>query len=421
MDGRQIASLEPALEQLTESFRKCFHEPTFKHFRTYLLGLMADLRRKNVETIALAADTPVRTLQEFLSQHCWDHDRVHQLYQHLLADQHSCPDAIGVIDSCGHPKQGLKTPGVQRQYCGQTGKIDNCVVGVHLLYTDNHPTHPFSGMLDSGLYLPKSWEDDLPRRREAGIPDDLHHQPDWQIAVDLITEALGNGIGFSWMTFDEGFGKVPAFWLSLDALGLRTVGEVPANFRCWPTQPQYDSLQGPFASKEVQNVVRHSPVFYQQDWRKITVKQTTRGRQVWRAKAARVQLVDGDGSRSFPTDRRYWLIVAKSAKTDEVKYVVSNAPANTPLEDILRAAMARWHVEQWFERAKQLAGFGRFEVRKYLGLVRHWLCARIAMYFLAVQTTRLRGEKSADYLRAGHGGLPAAAGEDRQLLAEVVA
>jgi SRSO17 transposase len=413
--------LEPALEQLTESFRKCFHEPTFKHFRTYLLGLMADLRRKNVETIALAADTPVRTLQEFLSQHCWDHDRVHQLYQHLLADQHSCPDAIGVIDSCGHPKQGLKTPGVQRQYCGQTGKIDNCVVGVHLLYTDNHPTHPFSGMLDSGLYLPKSWEDDLPRRREAGIPDDLHHQPDWQIAVDLITEALGNGIGFSWMTFDEGFGKVPAFWLSLDALGLRTVGEVPANFRCWPTQPQYDSLQGPLASKEVQNVVRHSPVFYQQDWRKITVKQTTRGRQVWRAKAARVQLVDGDGSRSFPTDRRYWLIVAKSAKTDEVKYVVSNAPANTPLEDILRAGMARWHVEQWFERAKQLAGFGRFEVRKYLGLVRHWLCARIAMYFLAVQTTRLRGEKSADHLRAGHGGLPAAAGEDRQLLAEVVA
>jgi SRSO17 transposase len=171
MDGRQIASLEPALGRLTEAFRRCFHEPTFKHFRTYLLGLMEDLRRKNVEAIALAADTPARTLQEFLSQFRWDHDRVHELYQHLVADSHSCPDAIGVIDGCGHPKQGDKTPGVQRQYCGQTGKLDNCVVGVHLLYTDNHPTNPFSCMLDSELYLPKIWEDDLPRRREAGIPD----------------------------------------------------------------------------------------------------------------------------------------------------------------------------------------------------------------------------------------------------------
>jgi SRSO17 transposase len=421
MDGKQIASLEPALNELIEAFRKCFHRPTFEHFRTYLLGLMEDLPRKNVEAIALASGRAVRTLQEFLSQLRWDHDRVHELYQHLVADRHSGPDAIGVIDGSGHPKQGDKTPGVQRQYCGQTGKLDNCVLGVHLLYTGNHPANPFSCMLDSELYLPKAWENDLPRRKEAGIPEDKRHQPDWQIAVDLIAEALSNGIRFSWLTFDEGFGKVPAFWLSLDALGQRTVGEVPANFRCWPTEPQYDSLQGPFASKEVRNVVTRSPVFYRQDWRKIVVKETTRGRQVWLAKAARVQLVDGQGGRSFPTDRRYWLIFAKNARTDEVKYFVSNAPANATLEDILRAAFARWHVEKWFERAKQLAGFGNFEVRKYVGLIRHWLCSRIAMYFLAVQTTRLRGEKPADHLRAGGGRLPAAAGEDRQLLAEILA
>ncbi|MCJ7544797.1 MAG: IS701 family transposase [Phycisphaerae bacterium] len=421
MNAEQITSLEPALKQLTEPFRKCFREPTFKHFLTYMLGLIEDLPRKNVETIALAAGVAVRTLQEFLSQLRWDHDRLHQLYQHLIADRHSGPDAIGVIDSSAHPKQGDKTPGVQRQYCGQTGKLDNCVVGVHLLYTDNHPTNPFSCMLDSGLYLPRGWDNDEARRKEAGIPDDLHHQPDWQIAVDMLLEAQSNGIRFSWMTFDEGFGKVPAFWFGLDTLGLRSVGEVPANFRCWPTEPKYDSVQGPFASKEVQNVVRHSPAFYRQDWQKVKVKDTTRGKQIWFAKAARVQLVDGEGSRSFPTDRRYWLIVARNAKTKEVKYLVSNAPANTSIEAILRAALARWHVEKWFERAKQLAGFGDFEVRKYLGLMRHWLCSRIVMYFLAVQTTRLRGEKSADHVRASGRCLPAAVGEDHQLLAEIVA
>lgn len=421
MNSEQIASLEPALRELTDPFRKCFREPTFKHFLTYMLGLIEDLPRKNVEAIALASGTPVRTLQEFLSQLRWDHDRLHDLYQHMVADRHSSPDAIGVLDSSGHPKQGNKTPGVQRQYCGQTGEIDNCVVGVHLLYTDNHPTNPFSCMLDSGLYLPKSWEEDLIRRKEAGIPDDLHHQPEWQMGVDMLLEAQSNGIRFSWVTFDESFGKVPAFWFALDALGVRGVGEVPANFRCWPTEPKYDSVRAPFASKEVQNVVRHSPVFCRQEWRKVTVKNTTRGKQAWFVKSARVQLVDGNGRRSFPTDRRYWLLVAKNAKTDEVKYFVSNASANTSVEAMLRAALARWHVEKWFERAKQLGGFGDFEVRKYVGLMRHWLCSRIVMCFLAVQTTRLRGEKSADHVRTGGGCLPAASGEGRELLAEIVA
>jgi SRSO17 transposase len=422
MDAKQLASLEPALNSLIANFRKCFHEPTFHHFRTYLLGLMEDLPRKNVEAIALAAGTAVRTLQEFLSQLRWKDDRLHELYQHLVADRHGCENAIGVIDSSGHPKQGHKTPGVQRQYCGQTGKIDNCVVGTHLLYTDNHPSNPFSCMLDSELYLPKSWEHDAVRRKEAGIPEDVHHQPEWQLAVNLLLEALSNGIRFSWVTFDEGFGKVPAFWFSLDRLGLRSVGEVPANFRSWPTEPKYGSLQGPFASKEVRNVVRHSPVFREQPWQRVHVKDTTRGKQVWQVKAARVQLVGSDDAgRSRPTDRRYWLIVATNEKTNEVKYYVSNASENTPVAEILRAAMARWHVEQWFERAKQLAGFGDFEVRKYLGLMRHWLCSRIAMYFLAAETKRLRGEKSSDHVRAGDVGLLPSAGEDRQLLAQIVA
>lgn len=421
MNAEQIASLEPALRLLVDNFRKCFREPTFKHFLTYILGLMGDLPRKNVEAIALAAGVAVRTLQEFLSQLRWDHDRLHQLYQHLVADRHSCPDAIGVLDSSGHPKQGKKTPGVQRQYCGQTGKLDNCVVGVHLLYTDNHPRNPFSCMVDSSLYLPRSWDEDPARRREAGIPDDLHHQPEWQLGVDMLLEAKSNGIPFSWVTFDESFGKVPAFWFALDAMGLRSVGEVPSNFRCWPTEPKYDSVQEPFASKEVRNVVRHSPVFYRQDWQKITVKDTTRGKQVWLTKAARVQLVDGDGRRSYPTDRRYWLIVAQNTRTDEVKYFVSNASANTPIEDILRAGLARWRVEKWFERAKQLAGLGDFEVRRYIGLMRHWLCSRIVMYFLAAQTTRFRGEKYADHVRASDRRVPVVVGEDHQLLVQIVA
>jgi SRSO17 transposase len=422
VDAKQMDSMEPAIMELAQKFRKCFREPTFRHFMTYLLGLLDDMPRKNIEAIALASGVAVRTLQEFLSQFRWDDDRVHEFYQRLIADEHDCEDAIGIIDASGHPKQGVKTPGVQRQYCGETGKIDNCVLGVHLLYTDNDPKTPFSCMLDSELYLPKSWENDMSRRREAGIPDDKHHQSEWRIAIDLLTESLANGIRFSWITFDEAYGKVPAFWFGLDALGLRAAGEVPRNFYCWPTPPRYRSPQEPFASKRVDNVVRCSPVFRNQSWEKMKIKDTTRGAQVWFVKSARVQLVGQDSSgRSRPTDRRYWLIAAKHAKSGELKYFVSNASAKTKVPDILQAAFARWHVEKWFERAKQLAGFGSFEVRKYIGLTRHWLCSRIAMYFLSRQTRRLRGEKSSDHIRAGGPGGDDIAEEDRELLAKDVA
>ncbi|MGB2984973.1 MAG: hypothetical protein WBE26_03740 [Phycisphaerae bacterium] len=111
-------------------------------------------------------------------------------------------------------------------------------------------------------------------------------------------------------------------------------------------------------------------------------------------KAARVHLVDTSepDRQSIPTDRLYWLIVARSTHTDEIKYFASNASASASLKDMMTVGFARWHVEKWFERAKQETGFGAFEVRTYTSLMRHWLCSRMAMYFLAAQTQRLRGK-----------------------------
>ncbi len=118
---------------------------------------------------------------------------------------------------------------------------------------------------------------------------------------------------------------------------------------------------------------------------------------VWEIKTARVHLVDASGPVSQPTDRKYWLILVRNPATGEIKYFVSNASAKTSLSDMLQVAFARWHVEKWFGRAKQEAGFGAFEVRTYTSLIRHWLSSRMAMYFLAAETQRLRGEKSADH------------------------
>lgn len=405
MNADQIRSLQPALAALLEDFRGCFlRAGTFGYMQRYLLGLLADLKRKSIEPIALAAGTPVRTLQEFLSHFEWDHRRVNNLLQQRVMDHHASETALLVIDASGHVKQGRKTPGVQRQWCGECGKVENCVVGQHLLYTDNDPDNPFTCMLASDLYLPQSWAEDRERCRAAGIPDELGYRPKWQIAIDQVEEAIGNGVRAAWATFDEEFGSVPKFWFELDRLGQRGLGEVRANFLCWPTWPHYCSTQRAHAAKRVDNVCRHSPAFREQGWHRLTVKQTTRGPMVWELKAGRVHLVDASGEASKPTDRLYWLIVARNVATGEYKYFVSNAAGGANWKQMMATAFGRWHVEKWFERAKQEAGFGAFEVRTYVSLIRHWLCSRIAMCFLAEQTERLRGEKSADHPGAGGGG-----------------
>ena len=410
MTAEQIASLQPALVALIRRFRPHFNrQATFDHFQRYLLGLMTDLKRKSIEPIALAAGVAVRSLQEFLAFFVWDHDKVDAELHRMVANAHGGAlgvGGIGVLDASAHPKSGDKTPGVQRQYCGETGKMDNCVVGQHLLYTDNDAHNPFSCVLASDLFLPQGWDDDRERCQEAGIPDAIKHRTKWRIGLDQIQKAISHGVRFTWLTFDEDYGKVPAFWFELDQMGQRGIGEVPSNFRGWAKLPKYRSLRKEFAAHQVQHLYRHSPVFAQQQWQKMTIKYATRGPVVWEIKHAQVHLVDTshkDAHGSHPTDRTYWLIVARHFRTHEIKYFVSNAAAGVSLKELMTTAFSRHHIEKWFQRAKQECGFGAFEVRTYTSLIRHWLCSRLAMYFLAVQTHRLRGEKSADHIRTDRG------------------
>jgi SRSO17 transposase len=402
MTSEQMSGLQPALRSYLQAFRDCFRkEVTFGYLETYVVGLMSDIKRKSIEPIALAAEVPVRTLQEFVSSFRWDHARAQRRLHRMVAERHGCAGGLGVIDASGHLKQGEKTPGVQRQWCGETGKVDNCVVGQHLLYTDNDGANPFGCVLCSDLFLPEAWDNDPSRRREAKIPAELHHRSKGEIALEQVRSAVGNGVRFSYLVFDEDYGNLPHFWRGLDAMGQWGVGEVRSNFLCWTREPACHSLRSEHSPHEVRHLAAHSPAFYRQAWKEATVKDTTRGPHRWRYKAARVQMTNTREGKNVPTDRRYWLIVAESLQTKETKYILSNAPESVPVTELLRVAMGRWHIEKWFELAKQEAGLGAFEVRTYDGLIRHWLCSSMAMYFLAEQTKRLRGEKSGNHSGTG--------------------
>src|SRR5512135_2443958 len=133
MDLRQIRRLKPKLTQFLRRFDDCFpRKDTRAHLPVYITGQLSDLPQKSVEPIALEADVAPRTLQEFLSQHHWDHDRMRDRLQEIVRDEHAGPHAIGILDETSDVKKGDKTPGVKRQHCGAVGKLENCIVTVHV-------------------------------------------------------------------------------------------------------------------------------------------------------------------------------------------------------------------------------------------------------------------------------------------------
>jgi SRSO17 transposase len=411
MNIEQIMSLKEGWVEFLRSFATSFvQRQGMENLEAYGVGLLADVKRKSIEPIALAAGRDERTLQWFLAQGAWDHDQARALMHYRVAARRD-KLRIGVLDASGHVKKGDKTPGVQRQWCGEVGKKENCVVGQHLLYTNNDPDNPFSCMLASDLFLPESWDQDRKRCRAAKIPDTLVHRTKRRIGIDQLELAIGHGVRFDWVTFDEDYGTNAQFWFELDRLGLRAIGEVRATFFVWATPPACHSGRAEHAAKRVDHLVTYSPAFRKQPWVRYQIKTTTVAAVEWEVKAAPVQLVYEAGrnrhdGRSVPSPRRYWLIAARNVASGEIKYFVSNA-LDANLEEMLRAAWTRWHVEVWFERAKQEVGLGAFEMRNYSGLMRHWLICSMVMLFLTEQTNRLRGEKSGDHVRAGGpGGQP---------------
>lgn len=390
MTEEQIRALGPAFAKYLQQFDLCFaHPATFGHFGVYCRGLLSDLDRKSVEPIALASGTAVRTLQEFLRDHQWSFRQVRDILQHAILEdlnnlQTEDPDdlgTIGIVDETSVVKKGNKTPGVQRQWCGAVGKIENCVVTVHLGVARGR----YKTLLDAELFLPESWANDPQRCAEAHIPEGMPYLPKWRLALRQILRARAVGYQFSSLTFDEGYGSKPGFLDQLDDWNQAYVGEVPCSFSCF-TRPPQEGEPGHRAD----DLARHSPVFYQQEWQEFALPRQTLGPQQWQARMARVWM-RGEGGEGI---RERGLIVAHNEQTGETKYMICDVGSSSNLGRCLRVAFQRYPVEHSFRLSKSELGFGHYEGRSYEGLMRHMMLCLVTGGFAAKEAASLRGEKS---------------------------
>ncbi len=335
MTTEQILALGTAFAAFLRLFADCFCQQRSRdHLLAYCRGLLCDLPRRSVEPIALASGTAVRTLQEFLATARWDHPRARDTLQRHLAGLLATLPAdrlgtVGVFDETSCVKKGDKTPGVQRQHLGCVGKIDNGIVTVHVGVARGR----FSALLDCDLYLPKSWDQDRERCREAGIPDGVRYLAKWRIAFDQLLRLHANGVHFDWLTFDEGYGsKVPLLTL-LSLAGQKFVGEVPVNF--------WVRLAGREGAHRADGVLTAADARLGPRFR---IPRQTGPDQWWRAVGVAVRVAGRD----------YVLVAAINESTGELKYFVTNAQGQ-PVARVLEAAFRRATVEHGFRLAKQEA------------------------------------------------------------------
>jgi SRSO17 transposase len=393
MDAEQIRQLEAKLDRFLNRFADCFaRKDTRAHLGVYVRGQLSDLPEKSVEPIALEAQVAPRTLQEFLSQLKWDEQRMRDRVQQVVMTEHAGAHSIGIFDETSDPKKGDKTPGVQKQWCSRLGKLENCLVTVHLGYA----LEDFHCLLDGELFLPESWDQDRDRCREAGIPDTVIYRPKWRIALELYDRAVAKGLHFDWLTFDEGYGGKPEFLREVAARQQRYVAEVPRSFTGWLKAPRVVSrpyhaggrgrgrrvprlASGSRPARRV-DALLNDRVLRGQPWQPWRVKDGEKGPMVWECKHTFITVKDENG---LPGERRHLVIARNVLAPEEIKFFVSNAAPATGIGKLLLVAFSRWRVERCFQDDKSEIGLDQYEGRRYLGLQRHLVLSAVSYLFLA--------------------------------------
>lgn len=353
--------------------------------RDYLQGLLVQAEeRRNAENMAEALPVSARVLQRFLSESPWAEDPVIDRLQAYLGPRLSHPLAVWAVDSSGFPKQGTKSVGVARQYCGMLGKVANCQVGVFLAHVGPRGR----ALVDTRLYLPPEWTNDPARCQEAGVPKERQsYRSETELALEMLLRAQARGhLTAEWVTGDDAFGKSPEFREGLDTAGLNYVLEVPGDTPVWPLEttwetPPYRGFGRPPKPRPVaaqrQTVAERAAALPAEAWQVITVAEGAQGPRTYQFAFERVS-----ETRKRRPGKALWLIHRRNLDGSEPRYHFSNGAASTPERTLARVAASRWPIETEFESGKSDVGLDEYEVRGWAGWHHHMTSCFLASAFL---------------------------------------
>ena len=328
-----------------------------------MAGMVSGLDRKNCWTIAehRGAATP-DGLQHLLARAKWDADEIRDDLRDYVIDAFGDPRAILVVDETGDVKKGVHSVGVQRQYSGTAGRVENSQVAVYLTYAAPRG----HALIDRALYLPKSWTEDPTRCHDAGIPDEQRGfatKP--TLAAALITRAVEAQVPASWVAGDEVYGADPKLRTAIRGHGLGYVLAIAANRRV-PTHAgpiRVDALPALIPThawqKHSAGAGAHGPRLYSWAW---------------------FRLLAEDGTDTGV----HHLLIRRNDATGELAYLRCYSPRPVPLRTLVAVAGQRWRIEESFQTAKGLVGLDQHQVRRWRSWHRWTTLAMLAHAFLAV-------------------------------------
>lgn len=360
-----------------------------RHAWEYVAGLLSNLKRKNTEEIAYLHEQDRQPLQKFIGQTPWNH----QPLIDELAAQVGCTlgedDAVIVFDPSGFPKQGRCSVGVARQWCGRSGKTDNCQVGVYMGYASRKE----HALVDFQLYLPKEWTKDRARCQRCGVPKGTKFRTRHEMALEML-HAHRNVLPHAWIAGDDEMGRSAEFREKLRKMNERYLLAVPSNTlirdlnaAVGPSKGKGRSKKPPFQRAE--NWARGLPA---NAWTMVDVRDGEKGPLAIQAVKARVQT-----KMKTHVGPEETLLVFRERQRDgsmKIDYGMSNAPAETPLTEFTRVLKAEYRIEECLKRGKSEAGMADYEVRTWSGWHHHQTLSLLASWFLTLE--KQRGKKIID-------------------------
>jgi len=368
----------PELVEFLAQFHVHFNRRESRHAaERYLTGLLTEHPNKNCDTLAsVVPQTSEQSLQGLLTAMDWDENDLNQQRVKVMRDLPTEGNGVVLFDDTDFPKQGHASVGVARQYSGSLGKVANCQVTVNCTYAERTLAWPIS----TRLYLPDGWITDAARRKRAHVPSEVTVQTKWEIALDLLDQAIAWGVRHACVVCDAGYGDNPPFLDGLEARRERYVAAVRADFAvatAWTSPGQRaDQLLALQAERA---------------WATLRWKEGSTGWLKARFIAIRCWRVDGQGRR-----RIGWLMGQRPARgsTGDWKYFWSNCPGHTPLLTMVEYAHRRHWVEQFHEEAKSELGWDQYQGRLWTGFHRNAVLVMLSFSFLVWLEFRQRQAQS---------------------------
>jgi SRSO17 transposase len=337
-----------------------FYRPESRnHAEQYIRGLLAPLERKNGWTIAeYVGESEPKALQRFLNVSPWDVERLLDLNRDYVMEHLASPAAILVADPTGFAKKGTKSVGVQRQYSGTLGRIDNCQIATFLGYVT--PEHD-RALIDRRLYLPEeSWLSDPGRCAEAGVPPGTLFKTRPQQVIEMIEAARAAAVPFAWFTADEEFGQNPGLREYLEKAGISYVMAIPKNTK-------YTDTNG-----EDAHIQQHAMKLKPNAWQRRACGIGTKGYRVY------------DWALIESSQPFHQYMIRRSIDDGELAYYHCHNPNRSGFGELVKVAGSRWPIEECFGSAKNEVGLDEYQVRKYNAWHRHITLAMLTHSFLTI-------------------------------------